>query len=259
MQGLAGAKLAARAFLLRTLCLVSLAWSVHATEVRVEHEFYFTRGMYSDEFSFGDDPGGSWSIDYPKADRQFLNALDRLSILDASIKEHAIRLTDPNLGDQPFLYAPEVGSMQLTDEEAVALGDYLLAGGFLFIDDFWGSWAWTNLVEQMQRVLPDHVIADIPPSHMLFRVVYDIKGIQQVPNKHNGVEFNRLGITHEDDGVVPYVRGIFDSRGRLMVVINGNTDLGDAWEWADHPDYPSHFSTYAIQLGINTVIYALTH
>jgi len=232
--------------------------ALHAQE-RLLHEFNFTRGMYSDDFSIGDELGGSWSIDYPKADRHFLFALDRLSILDASAEEHAVKLTDPDLRNLPFLYALEVGAMQLTDAEVDALRDYLLAGGFLFIDDFWGSWAWKNLAEQMLRVFPEREIVEIPVTHPIFHVMYDVEEIKQVPNLHNGIEYNRLGITHENDGVTPHVRGIFDEHGRLMVFINWNSDLGDAWEWADHPQYPSHFSTYAVKLGINVVIYAMTH
>lgn len=224
-----------------------------------QHEFYFTRGIYSDEFAFGEDVGGSWSIDYPKADRHFLFALERLSVIDSSPEEHAVKLTDETLRHHPLIYALEVGAMQLTEPEVTALREYLLAGGFLFVDDFWGSWAWENLTEQMQRVFPQLEIVDIPISHPIFHVVYDLQEIKQVPNFRNGIDFERRGITHENDGVTPYVRGIFDADGRLMVLINWNTDLGDAWEWADHPDYPSDFSTYAVKIGINIVIYAMTH
>jgi len=114
-------------------------------------------------------------------------------------------------------------------------------------------------VEQMSQVFPDREIVEIPVSHQIFNLVYDIDEIKQVPNLHNGIEYERLGITHENDGKVPHVRGIFDDEGRLIVLINWNSDLGDAWEWADHPKYPSHFSDYAVKLGINTVVYALTH
>ncbi len=224
-----------------------------------QHEFYFTRGMFSDDFSMGDDLGGSWSIDYPKADRHFILALNRLSSLDSSPEENAIKLTDPKLRELPLIYALEVGSMQLVEPEINALRDYLLAGGFLFIDDFWGSWAWQNLVEQMQQVFPDKDIVEIPPTHHIFDIVYPIEAIQQVPNFRNGIAFERTGITHEDDGKEPRVSGIFDDEGNLMVLINWNSDLGDAWEWADHPEYPSHFTTYAVMLGINVVVYAMTH
>ena len=225
----------------------------------LQHEFYFTRGMYSDDFSVGDELGGSWSIDYPRADRHFLLALERLSIVDASPEEYAVKLTDPQLRQLPFIYVLEVGAMQLDEAEVDALRDYLLAGGFLFIDDFWGSWAWSNFAEQMQRVFPDREIVEIPITHPIFRVVYDVEEIKQVPNLHNGIEFENSGITHEADGTEPHVRGIFDDQDRLMVLINWNSDLGDAWEWADNPHYPSHFSTYAVMLGINVVIYAMTH
>ncbi len=223
------------------------------------HEFYFTRGIFSDDFGIGDESGGSWSIDYPKADRHFLFALERLSIIDASSDENAVKLTDPRLRHLPFIYALEVGAMQLIEEEVVALREYLLAGGFLFIDDFWGSFAWENLVAQMGLVLPDHAIVEFPADHPIFSVVYDIDGIKQVPNFRNGIAFERTGITHESNGVQAHVRGIFDDKGRLMVVMNWNTDLGDAWEWADHPEYPAHFSIYAVKLAINIVVYAMTH
>lgn len=236
-----------------------LASSALYAQEPLNHEFYFTRGMYSDDFSVGEELGGSWSIDFPKADRHFLYALERLSIIDASAEENAVKLTDPQLRELPFIYALEVGAMQLNNAEIDALRDYLLSGGFLFIDDFWGSWAWSNFSEQMQNVFPDLDIVDIPLTHPLFHVVFDIDEIIQVPNLHNGIEFESKGITHEADGTVPYVRGIFDDKDRLMVLINWNTDLGDAWEWADNPQYPSHFSTYAVMLGINILVYAMTH
>lgn len=243
---------------LLTAGILTFTTAIHADQ-QLQHEFYFARGIYSDEFGVGDDPGGSWSIDFPKADRLFLRALDRLSSIDASPEEHAVKLTDPDLTELPFIYALEVGAMQLGDAEVAALREYLLAGGFLFIDDFWGSWAWNSLAEQMQRVFPDREIVEIPKTHQIFSLVYDVEEIVQVPNLHNGVRYETHGITHEEDGRVPYVRGIFDDDDRLMVLINWNTDLGDAWEWADHPEYPSRFSIYAVKLGVNAVVYAMTH
>jgi len=251
---------------MRNLTLLCSLWfgllnsaPVQSAEEQEQFEFYFTRAIYSDDFGLADENGGSWSIDYPKADRHFLLALDRLSIINASSNENAVKLTDPQLYDLPFIYALEVGSMQLDEAEVSALRDYLLAGGFLFVDDFWGSWAWENLVEQMRLVFPDRTIVEIPQGHPIFHVMYDVEEIIQVPNLNNGIEFDNLGITHEGDGVHAYVDGIFDDSGRLMVLINRNTDLGDAWEWADHPEYPSHFSAYAVKLGINILIYAMTH
>ena len=210
------------------------------------HEFYFTRAIYSGEFD-DYDQGGRWAVDYPKADQQFLVALERLSVVDAYGSDNAIELTDPMLRHFPLLYAVEVGSMALSEAEALALRNYLLAGGFLVIDDFWGSWAWEQFSSQMHRVLP------------VFHVFYNIDRVIQVPNVRLGWAAQNGGPTHEYDGIVPRVRGIFDDDGRLMVLINWNTDLGDAWEWADSPDYPLKFSTYAFEIGINFVIYGMTH
>ncbi len=223
-----------------------------------EHEFYFTRGIYSGEFD-DYDQGGRWAVDYPKADRQFLVALKRLSLVDAYASDHALELTDPQLRRFPFLYAVEVGSMSLTEAEAMALRNYLLAGGFLVIDDFWGSWAWEQFVSQMQQVFPERVIVDVPRDHPIFHVFYNIDNLVQVPNLRLGWGADEGGPTHEYDGYEPHLRGIFDDDGRLMVLINWNTDLGDAWEWADHPRYPLRFSTYAFEIGINFVIYGMTH
>ncbi len=222
------------------------------------HEFYFTRGIYSGEYDDYDE-GGRWAIDYPKADHQFLVALKRLSIVDAYGSDNAIELTDPMLRRFPLLYLVEVGSMALSDAEVLALRNYLMAGGFLVIDDFWGSWAWEQLVAQMQLVFPDRAIVELPLEHPVFHVFYNIDSVLQVPNVRLGSAARNGGPTHEYDGVVPHVRGIFSDDGRLMVLINWNTDLGDAWEWADNPNYPLKFSTYAFEIGINFVIYAMTH
>jgi hypothetical protein len=224
----------------------------------IKHEFYFTRGIYSGEYDDHDE-GGRWAIDYPKADHQFLVALKRLSIVDAYGLDHALELTDPQLRRFPLLYMVEVGSMSLSDAEVLALRNYLLAGGLLVIDDFWGSWAWEQFATQMQRVFPDRAIVELPPEHPVFHAFYNIDRVLQVPNVRLGWAAAQGGPTHEYDGVVPHVRGIYDDDGHLMVLINWNTDLGDAWEWADHPNYPLKFSTYAFEIGINFVIYSMTH
>jgi hypothetical protein len=215
--------------------------------------FYFTRAVYSDNRTGWN---SSWSIDFPKADRQFIIGVRRLTNIDAYEFENPIQLDDPNLRRYPFLYALEVGYMSLTPSEVQGLRDYLLAGGFLVIDDFWGTYEWRNFEVQMRRVLPDHGIVDLPPDHPLLSTFYEVDEIVQVPNVGQGV---RGGPTYERDGYVPTLKGIFDEAGRLMVVINWNTDLGDAWEWADHPYYPLRFSNFAYQLGINMIIYGMSH
>ena len=129
-------------------------------------------------------------------------------------------------------------------------------GGFLVIDDFWGTYEWENFEHEIRQVLPEFEIVDLDIDHPIFTTFYEIEEIIQVPNVGNGV---RGGPTHERDGYVPVVRGIHDENGRLMVVINWNTDLGDAWEWADNPYYPLRYSTYAYEMGVNFIVYAMSH
>ena len=219
------------------------------------HEFYFTRAVYS---SYGRGWGGrgrSWAIDYPKSDRQFVTVLKRLTNLDAYDDENAIPLNDPRIRHFPFLYALEVGYMSMSQPEVEGLRDYLLAGGFLVIDDFWGSQEWAQFEFQMKLVFPEKEIIDLDLDHSVFNTFYEIDEILQVPayGRYYG------GQTWERDGYEPFVKGIEDDNGRLMVIINWNTDLGDAWEWAEQPDYPVPYSTFAFQMGVNMIVYAMTH
>lgn len=215
----------------------------------IGHSFYFTRGIYGNRF------GQSWAVDYPEADDFIVAALDRLTGIDVFPSNNAIEFDDPNLRRFPFLYIVEVGRMQLRESEVQGLRSYLLAGGFLAVDDFWGTAEWRNFEREIQRVLPEYEIVEIPLDHPIFSTYYQIEEIIQVPNVGQGVAG---GPTHERDGYIPHVRGIFDDKGRLMVIINWNTDLGDAWEWADLAGYPLSYSTYAYQMGANFILYALT-
>jgi hypothetical protein len=212
------------------------------------HSFYFTRGVYSGW-------GRSWATDAPAADRWIASVIRRLTFIDISPAENFVPLDDPDLGRFPFVYVLEVGRMGLTKGEAEGLRDYLLRGGFLMVDDFWGSSEWSIWEEEIRLVLPEYDIVEIPLTHEIFSTMYQVDEIVQVPSI-NGA---RSGITSQRDGIVPHVRGIFDEAGRLMVVINWNTDIGDAWEWAEAPYYPLQYSTYAYQVAANTLTYALTH
>jgi hypothetical protein len=217
------------------------------------HGFHFTRAMYGAGMGRW---GRSWATDFPKADQQFLTVLRRLTSVDAFESENPVRLDDPALRRFPFLYAVEVGYMSLSDAEVKGLRDYLLAGGFLMVDDFWGTVEWNSFERQISRVLPEYPIVEIPMDHPIFSSLYEIPEIIQVPVVSQGIAG---GPTHERDGYTAHCRGIFDEQGRLMVVINWNTDLGDAWEWADHPRYPLRFSSFAYQMGANFIVYAMSH
>jgi hypothetical protein len=219
------------------------------------HAFYWTRAIYTG-YSRGWRGSASWATDFPKGDRQFLVVLKRLVRLDAYDHENAVSLADPNLRRFPLLYAVEVGYMDLTKDEVHGLRDYLNAGGLLLVDDFWGSRQWAQFEYNMRRVLPGRPMVEIPLEHPLFSAFYKIDEVKQVPARGRGING---WPTSEQDGIVPHVRGIFDDDGRLMVVINWNTDLGDAWEWAEDPMYPLEYSTYAYEMGANMIVYGMSH
>jgi hypothetical protein len=216
-------------------------------------QIVFTRLIYN-----GQIPGyyKNWYTDYPKSDRQLIQGLQRLTNLDIADHERAIAVTDPELFKYPFVYTSEPGQMLFNNQDAAIMREYLQRGGFWVMDDFWGSFEWDHMAAQMQKILPGAEIKDIPKDHPIFHLFYDIDEVIQVPSLayvYNG------GITYEKDGFVGEVKGIWDDQGRLLVVINHNTDLGDAYEWADAPEYPHYFSHYAYRVAINTILYALTH
>lgn len=219
-------------------------------------DFYFTRAIYSGSRGYWRGRG-SWSTDFPKADRQFLFILNRLlQLLDLHEWENPVALDDPDLRRFPFLYMLEVGYMRLTEEEILGLRNYLEAGGFLVVDDFWGPRAWANFEYHMSLVLPNRRIQRIPNDHPIFHQFYDIDEVLTVPSINNAMR----GWYEECRGPCdPAIYGILDDRGEIMVIINHNTDLGDAWEWSENPYYPIDRSTYAYELAINYIIYGLSH
>ncbi len=219
-------------------------------------DFYFTRAAYSSGGAMGWRRRQSWDTDFPKADRQFVIVIDRtLELLDVYQEENPVRLDDPALRKFPWIYMLEVGYMNMTEAEVEGLRSYLLAGGFLVVDDFWGTYEWANFEQEMQRVFPDRPIVELGLDHQIFNTFYDIDEILQVPAHQNAM----YGQTWERDGYETHVRGIHDDSGRLMVVINWNTDLGDAWEWSEQPSYPFVYSSFAYKLAVNYIIYSLTH
>ena len=216
--------------------------------------FYWTRAIYS---SYGRRGwgGGRWATDFPKGDRQFLIVLKRLVRLDAYDWENAISLADPELRRFPVIYMVEPGYMDMSNAEVVGLRGYLDAGGFLIVDDFWGQRQWNQFEYNIRRVYPDKAIVDVTLDHPIYSAYYDIDQVMQVPAINNAV----YGYTSECGPCEPQVKGMYDDEGRLMVIINHNTDLGDAWEWAENPRYPLKYSTYAYEMGANMIVYAMSH
>jgi hypothetical protein len=215
-------------------------------------EYTFARLVYSGGRGWRYD---SWTTDAPKADVTFVAGVKRLTNLDVRETPFYIPLTSPEIFKYPFLYAVEVGYLHLSDEEAKVLREYLLRGGFLVVDDFHGTYEWANFEEQIRKVLPEYKIEDLNLSHPVFRCFFDIDELFQIP----GIQYLYSGRHHEKDGFVAHFRGISDESGRLMVMINFNSDIGDAWEWADYPPYPEKWSSAAYRLGINYIIYSMTH
>lgn len=198
---------------------------------------------------------GSWSTDYPKADRQFLQGLRRLSRIHTRSVEQVVDIDSDEIYQYPWLYAVEVGHWELNERQAQRLRDYLNRGGFLMVDDFHGSYEWDVFYLSMSRVFPDRPVVDLENSEAAFHVLYDLDERFQVP----GIHILYSGRTFERDGVEPRWRGIHDEKGRLVVAICHNMDLGDAWEWADHPHYPERYASLAYRVAINYIIYAMTH
>lgn len=219
-------------------------------------EFFFTRAAYTSYGGWGR-RGRAWATDWPEADHHFMVVLKRLTNIDGYDSDNPVALNDPGLRRFPFLYALEVGSMSLTAPEIEGLRSYLDAGGFLVIDDFWGMREWENFEYEMARVLPGREIVDLTLDHPLFSTFYNIDEVRQTPAIRRGV--NGVPTWEREDAKVPMVKGIYDDEGRLMVVINWNTDLGDAWEHAENPFYPLEYSTYAYQVGVNMVVYGMSH
>lgn len=196
-----------------------------------------------------------WLTDHPAAEQHLLRGINRLTIIDAASESRLVSVMDDDVFDYPLLYAVEPGGWQFTATEAERLRDYLLRGGFLVVDDFHGSRQWYGFVSGLRRVFPARQIVDIPRTDSLFHTVYDLDEVVQIP----GIGAAMSGITYERDGFTPHWRGIYDDEGRLMVVINFNMDLGDAWEHADVPQYALRYTNRAYKYAINYLVYAMTH
>ncbi|MBI3684556.1 MAG: DUF4159 domain-containing protein [Acidobacteria bacterium] len=232
-------------------------------------EFVFGRLMYPSHpnalfgrrfrFGFGGDwreGGTSWTQDYPRADRHFAMALRRLTRIHVRSAEQPVNLDDgDDVFNWPWLCAGEMGDWKLTATQAKTLREFLLRGGFLMLDDFWGTEEWGRFEESMKRVFPDRPIVELEDAESIFHTVYDLDDRYQVP----GEWALRRGTTYRNDGAVPYWRGIHDDRGRIVVAMSFNSDLGDSWEWADEPHYPEKYSALGIRVGVNYVIYSMTH
>jgi hypothetical protein len=203
--------------------------------------------------------GGGWATDYPDSDLNFSYRLHQLTSMEVNPDGLVLELTDPELVNYPFIYFLEPGRLVFNDAEVEALRRYLLNGGFLMVDDFWGEAEWENFYDQIKRVFPDREPVELNIDHPIFHTVFDLKEKPQIPGI--GV-WLRYGVTYErEDAKQVHYKALYDDRGRMIAIICHNTDLGDGWEEeASNPDYFRMFSEkYAYPLGINIVVYAMTH
>jgi Domain of unknown function (DUF4159) len=224
--------------------------------------FRFCRIMFRQN-PYGD--GNGWSVDYPRADINLSYRLSELTTTAVSRTSrgdynHAVfQLTDAELYKCPFIMMTEPGGSYFDDEEATHLRDYLLRGGFLWADDFWGEVAWDNWSQQIRKALPEYQTIDIPLGHPLFHMLYQVHQVPQIPS----IDFwAGAGNTSERgaESAIPHARGIFDEHGRMIVLITFNTDFGDAFEReGDNHAYFEQFAGPGYAFGINALLYAMTH
>ena len=225
-------------------------------------EFTFVRTIYDSPsrgygrrgYGYG---GGTWTTDYPEADNNFIVGLREWAGTNLKIapRPEALEILDDRIFDYPILYIVEPGFMDLSTEQAARLREYIMRGGFIFLDDFWGEYEWENVQEQFQKIVPEYQIKDLPLSHSIFHSYLDVEEVVQVPNVYNA----QRGITSEKGGIVPHYMGVENKNGRLVAFIARNCDLGDAWEWINEPSYPVKYGLPAYKVGINVVIYAMSH
>jgi hypothetical protein len=204
----------------------------------------------------------SWTQDYPRADRHFAGAVRRLTRVHARSVEQPVNPDDvDDFYNWPWLAAGEMGDWLLTDAQCKTLREYLLRGGFLMLDDFWGPEEYARFDQSMHRVFPDRKVVDIDDKDAIFHTVYDLDDRSQILGAWamSGGRFGGGGMSRRAAGTVPHWMGIYDDRGRVMVAISFNGDVGDSWEWADDPSYPEKMAALGIRLGINYVVYAMTH
>ncbi len=233
-------------------------------------EFHFIRMEYTDlpqfhrgwGFSSRDGRGqGWWIVDWPDAEDHFSAGVQRLTRIAVGEPLH-MRITDDRIFNYPWVYATQTGWWDLSDKEAARLREYLLRGGFLVVDDFWGPEQWEIFRRTMERVLPGQPILDLRDTDSVMHVMYDIQKKDRtfIP----GTRHLRRGpdghiTVRQPEGTEPAWRALYDDQNRMVVAVNFNTDVGDAWEYADAPEYPEAMTSLAYRYGINYLIYAMTH
>jgi Domain of unknown function (DUF4159) len=204
-------------------------------------------------------PDNYYTMDYPRSDRHFSSALRRLTRVQVRSVEQIVDPLDPQFPDDmfnyPWMYAVEVGHWNLSDEQCKKMREWFDRGGFMMVDDFHGTEEWRIFMSGVSRIFPDREVVELDSEDAIFHTIYDLDDRYQVP----GEQFVRTGHTYEHDGYEARWRGVYDDKGRVMLAICHNMDLGDSWEHADNPRYPEKYSALGFRIGVNYVLYAMTH
>ena len=246
-------------FVLLVTVKVVIAQEPGTDVVGPEAEFHMARLIYS--------PGAGsrrgywrqmWAIDYPAAEYHFTQGIRRLTRIETAGDSIHLRLTDDRIFDYPWLFVQQVGTWTLSSEEISRLREYLLRGGFLLVDDFHGNYDWAAFTNIIRRVFPDKPILDLNEGNEILHVFYDLDQRTQIPGRRHLYRTMGGEISAQLAGPATW-RGIYDDENRLMVAINYNMDMGDAWEHADDPVYPEPMTALAYKFGINYLIYSMTH
>ncbi|NNE37921.1 MAG: DUF4159 domain-containing protein [Gammaproteobacteria bacterium] len=235
---------------------ISYAQGAGLDDEALNSELHFTRLAFGvNGRPFSSYRGEAWLRDWPDAEYHFLEGVKRLTTIDTG-EYRQVSLLNDAIFDYPVIYAVKVGYWYLSTREALRLREYLLKGGLLIVDDFHGPSEWAQFIASVRKVFPERAVIDIPDEHEIFHVLYDLDDRQQLPGRNS--IYN--GVTWEHPlGIPEHWRGIYDDDGRIMMAINFNMDMGDAWEHADDAFYPEPMTALAYRVGINYIIYTMTH
>jgi hypothetical protein len=195
-----------------------------------------------------------WGIDANKGDRIYSSILRRLTRVHVRSVEQIVDIDSDDLYDWPWLFAVSVGDWELSESEVARMRNYFARGGFMVVDDFHGEPEWANFTQGIARMIPNSTIVELQDADEIFHTVYDLNERYQV----SGLNIVR-GRPYERNGFVPHWRAVLDEKGRVQIAINFNMDIGDSWEWADHPQYPERLSSLGLRMGVNYLLYAMTH
>lgn len=245
---------------------IGLAPGRQSAESSGTSEFTWLRGRYENYPGGRGRRGGWWDTDFPDAEQNFMRGVQRYTFIDAqTYNTRWIDLTDPELFEHIFLYMTmkrvPIGGMSsgpnFAPDEVDALREFALRGGFVMLDDFWGEAHYQDFLIEIAKIFPDRELVRLDLDHEIFGIFYDIEQVAQVPGR--AVTWDYGSVTLDDPRYPPSVHAILDDDGRVMVVANFNSDMGDGWEHTFHEYYPTSMSNEAYRLGINYLIYAYTH